>query len=220
MLLALWQRMTTWSPWSYSVALVARPHCGSSLRGLFFGGGHEAWRLLGVQSLGVLCLTCFAAISTYIVVVLLELMCGFRVDRATELIGLDYMEHAYDDGRICYEKDKIRENSPCVDTVVGRLKRSFSSQSLPTLSPQDSATSPSGQDDIPFAELRKEVLELHEEIDTLRIVIHFGIPNKTSVMLEQCLSEGTGFNVMREQSLSKDTGFRVHRGAARKNSVF
>jgi len=106
-----------------SVALFAQPHCQSDLRGLIFGGGDEAWKLLLTQITGILSLGAFAAMATYISVITIDLAIGFRCNRAHELIGLDFTEHGIDDGSLKYEKkEHLLTHSPVRDCLVERVK--------------------------------------------------------------------------------------------------
>lgn len=59
-------------------------------RGLFYGGG---WELLGVQALGVLCVSLFAFVSTYGVFSILKATLGIRVSVEEEMDGMDLAEH-------------------------------------------------------------------------------------------------------------------------------
>jgi len=103
-----------------AVALFANKHCGDNhdYSGIFFGGGDAAWRLLGVQALGISVLMAISLTSTYFVVMLVDLLFGFRVSRACELIGLDFWEHQFDDGSLdagshkatLYGLSKMRED--------------------------------------------------------------------------------------------------------------
>mmetsp|Transcript_161798 Transcript_161798/g.519026 ORF Transcript_161798/g.519026 Transcript_161798/m.519026 type:complete len:687 (+) Transcript_161798:104-2164(+) len=108
-----------------AVALFARPHCQSELRGLFFGGGQEAWKLLGVQVIGLLALIAFTAVATYVTVVAIDLVLGFRSSRAAELIGMDFIEHRIDDGslRLDSAKAEALSNQPDRDCLVNRVYR-------------------------------------------------------------------------------------------------
>lgn len=107
-----------------AVALFARPHCQSDLRGLFFGGGQEALRLLGVQVIGLLALIAFTAVATYVTVVAIDLVFGFRSSRAAELIGLDFIEHRIDDGSLRLDTAKAEALSiqPDRDCLVARAR--------------------------------------------------------------------------------------------------
>mmetsp|Transcript_51426 Transcript_51426/g.148397 ORF Transcript_51426/g.148397 Transcript_51426/m.148397 type:complete len:646 (-) Transcript_51426:221-2158(-) len=106
-----------------SVALFAQPHCQSDVRGLFFGGGEDAWILLLVQLCGVFSLGAFAGTATYLCVLLVDLVIGFRCNRAHELIGLDFTEHGIDDGALKYErKEHLLTHSPVRDCLVERVK--------------------------------------------------------------------------------------------------
>jgi len=113
------------------VAIFAKPHCLSSMRGLVYGGGSEAWEQLGVQCVGVLALTVFTAVSTYLLVVVLKCFWGFRCERSAEVIGLDYVEHSYDDGTYTADQNKVAflEHSPIKKFSVGNgnvMTRSWS----------------------------------------------------------------------------------------------
>lgn len=111
--------------WSVlAVAFFAQPHCQSTVRGLVFGGGEEAWKLLLAQIVGLLSLGAFAAASTYFCVLLIDLVIGFRCNRAHELIGLDFTEHGIDDGALRYDrKEQLLTHSPVRDCLVERVKR-------------------------------------------------------------------------------------------------
>mmetsp|Transcript_8431 Transcript_8431/g.18925 ORF Transcript_8431/g.18925 Transcript_8431/m.18925 type:complete len:668 (+) Transcript_8431:195-2198(+) len=106
-----------------SVAIFAKPHCLSSVKGLVYGGGAAAWEQLGVQCVGVLALGAFAAGSTYVLVTLINLFWGFRCDRSAELIGLDYTEHSYDDGTYTGDQNKVAflTHSPIKRYSIARL---------------------------------------------------------------------------------------------------
>mmetsp|Transcript_45441 Transcript_45441/g.101965 ORF Transcript_45441/g.101965 Transcript_45441/m.101965 type:complete len:630 (-) Transcript_45441:86-1975(-) len=89
------------------VAIFAKPHCLSWEKGLVYGGGSAAWELLGIQCFGVLALAGFTMVATYVLVTSLKLVWGFRCERSAELIGLDYVEHSYDDGTYTADQNKI-----------------------------------------------------------------------------------------------------------------
>ena len=83
------------------MSLFAQKHCGagnSEVVGIFFGGGTDGWKHLGIQTLGVLILTGISLGFTYVIVMLVDFLFGFRCSRACELIGLDFWEHQFDDG--------------------------------------------------------------------------------------------------------------------------
>ncbi|MDR0958734.1 MAG: ammonium transporter [Clostridiales bacterium] len=61
------------------------------LKGLFYGGGLEC---LGVQSLGVVAVAAWVAVSITIVFVILKKTIGLRVSVEEETLGLDITEHA------------------------------------------------------------------------------------------------------------------------------
>eukprot|EP00434_Breviolum_minutum_P014273 symbB.v1.2.012582.t1/scaffold851.1/size159786/8 len=91
-----------------AVSLFAEKHCAgdSELVGVFFGGGAGAWKHLGTQVLGVLILTGISLGFTYVIVMLVDFLFGFRCSRACELIGLDFWEHQFDDGSLQSNHDK------------------------------------------------------------------------------------------------------------------
>lgn len=110
------------------VALFAKPHCQSDVRGLVFGGGAEAMEMLGTQLTGLCVIIGWAAGTSYVATVLLDLFCGFRCNRATELIGLDYTEHHYDDGSFQSDPNKamVMNEAPVRDCLVERVKETLS----------------------------------------------------------------------------------------------
>ena len=84
-----------------AVSLFAQKHCAagnSEVVGIFFGGGADGWKHLGIQTLGVLILCGISLSFTYVIVMLVDFLFGFRCSRACELIGLDFWEHQFDDG--------------------------------------------------------------------------------------------------------------------------
>ncbi|CAJ1350949.1 unnamed protein product [Effrenium voratum] len=92
-----------------AVALFADRHCTNpDVVGIFFGGGEESWILLGKQLLGIVVLSGIGIAVTYVSVVFIDLIAGFRVSRACELIGLDFWEHQFNDGSL--EKDSDKAN--------------------------------------------------------------------------------------------------------------
>jgi ammonium transporter, Amt family len=58
--------------------------------GLFKGGG---WYLLGIQSLTVLCLVCWAATITFLLLWGINKIIPIRMEPNEELLGADLMEH-------------------------------------------------------------------------------------------------------------------------------
>ena len=74
--------------------------------GIFFGGGADGWKHLGIQALGLLILTGISLGATYVIVMLVDFLFGFRCSRACELIGLDFWEHQFDDGSLQTNNDK------------------------------------------------------------------------------------------------------------------
>jgi len=89
------------------VAIFAKPHCHSDLRGLLYGGGEGAWKLLGTQVVGLCSLAGWTAFSTYICTLLVDMLCSLRCSRAAELVGLDFTEHAYDHGNSARSIQKL-----------------------------------------------------------------------------------------------------------------
>ncbi|CAK0847008.1 unnamed protein product [Prorocentrum cordatum] len=111
-----------------SVSLWAQPGCHSSLRGLAFGGGTQALKHLGIQVTGIVALIGFVAVATYLTVVSIDVMIGFRSSRASELIGLDFMEHRFDDGSFGTDPNKVTviSESAMRDCLARRVVRNLS----------------------------------------------------------------------------------------------
>ena len=63
---------------------------GKTLTGLFYGGGFE---LLGLQSLGVITVAAWTAVTITLTFLIIKAIVGLRVSREEELIGLDATEH-------------------------------------------------------------------------------------------------------------------------------
>jgi len=127
----------------------------------------------------------------------LDLLCGFRVNRATELIGLDYMEHGFEDGSFAHggEKATIRESTPSVDTVVERIKRVCSPQKTYTQqqrSQDDSSTTDSqnilpqaqSSDSVSTEELHKEMIALRGEVSMMRHLIRRRMTDQPGTVLK------------------------------------
>ncbi|CAK8991498.1 unnamed protein product [Durusdinium trenchii] len=77
-----------------AVALFADKHCANpEVVGLVFGGGEAAWQLMGIQLLGMVVLCGISIGITYVSVLVIDMVAGFRCTRACELIGLDVWEH-------------------------------------------------------------------------------------------------------------------------------
>ena len=51
------------------------------------------WNQLGVQAIGVLATAAYAFVGTYIIVIILDKIVGFRVEDEDEVIGLDQTQH-------------------------------------------------------------------------------------------------------------------------------
>lgn len=76
---------------------------GDSL-GLFYGGG---FRLLGIQTLGVLCVATWTIITSFILFSVLKATIGLRVSKAEELRGLDYEEHGIENSYADFQSTDI-----------------------------------------------------------------------------------------------------------------
>lgn len=61
-----------------------------SRAGLFMGGG---WYLLGVQCLAALCLFMWGAISTFVLLFLVDKISPLRMSEGDEILGADLIEH-------------------------------------------------------------------------------------------------------------------------------
>ncbi len=59
-------------------------------QGLFYGGGVK---LLGIQTLGILCIIAWTAVTMAITFALIKKFHGLRVSKEEELLGLDFTEH-------------------------------------------------------------------------------------------------------------------------------
>jgi Amt family ammonium transporter len=57
---------------------------------LFYGGG---WHQLGVQALSVLVASVYVAITSWVILWVLNKLIGLRVTREAEIKGLDWSEH-------------------------------------------------------------------------------------------------------------------------------
>mmetsp|Transcript_51652 Transcript_51652/g.95611 ORF Transcript_51652/g.95611 Transcript_51652/m.95611 type:complete len:569 (-) Transcript_51652:85-1791(-) len=106
-----------------AVPIFAKPHCHSDLRGLAYGGGGPAWELLRVQCVGVVAIIGIVAGTSYVAVVLIDIVLGLRCGRAAELIGLDFVEHHYDDGTFSESKQAILVHSPIRDGLVSKVSQ-------------------------------------------------------------------------------------------------
>lgn len=154
------------------VPLFSKPHCQSDLKGLVFGGGAAAWELLRVQTIGVLAITGFTMASSYVAILLIDTLVGFRSKRVTELIGHDYVEHAFSDsGSLKVDRnvfDHLRVHSPIRTSVLERLQKAASPTKQYTASPPPDLP-PDGEDAAALiAALRKEVNSLKEDMTSLR----------------------------------------------------
>mmetsp|Transcript_11140 Transcript_11140/g.35344 ORF Transcript_11140/g.35344 Transcript_11140/m.35344 type:complete len:543 (-) Transcript_11140:10-1638(-) len=111
------------------VPLLAKPHCQSDAKGVVFGGGKEAWEKLGTQAYGIAAIMAFTAATTYLVVIAIDLLVSFRSNRATELIGHDFMEHAYEDGSTMADLNRamVIRHSPVRDCMKERIRTSVHS---------------------------------------------------------------------------------------------
>mmetsp|Transcript_49151 Transcript_49151/g.114956 ORF Transcript_49151/g.114956 Transcript_49151/m.114956 type:complete len:587 (-) Transcript_49151:83-1843(-) len=181
-----------------SVAFFAKPHCLNSTTGLVYGGGAAAWEQLGVQCIGILSLAGFTVVATYVLVLVLKLFWGFRSERSAELIGLDYVEHSYDDGTYTADEKKVAflthspvkkftlptiGNKNSSNTPRARATSSEKEEKLKSPSPEEAlAVKPKvaadGTDLKPDEDildevgtLRSTVRAMQEELKTLREVV-------------------------------------------------
>ena len=65
--------------------------CSSDLNGLFYGGGLGQ---LGLQAVAVLATIAYCAVVTAIIVYIVKLTVGLRIDEEDEQTGIDEAEHA------------------------------------------------------------------------------------------------------------------------------
>ena len=63
---------------------------GSSLPGLFYGGG---FKLLGIQTLGIVCIVAYAAVCMTVVFQIIKHTVGLRTSAEDEILGMDIAEH-------------------------------------------------------------------------------------------------------------------------------
>ena len=76
---------------TFAVGLFATPSApGSELSGLFYGGGLQ---LLGIQSLGIVSVLAWTAVTMTIVFLVIKATHGLRVSEEEEIEGLDLKEH-------------------------------------------------------------------------------------------------------------------------------
>jgi len=77
---------------------------------------------------GLVALIAFVTVATYLTVVGIDMMIGFRSSRASELIGLDFMEHRYDDGSFGTDPNKVTVISESVmrECLAQRMVRHLS----------------------------------------------------------------------------------------------
>lgn len=73
-----------------AVGLLANPEAPAGLEGLFYTG---SFRLLGVQTLGIVAILAWTAVTMTITFVILKKTIGLRVDAEEEIKGLDSTEH-------------------------------------------------------------------------------------------------------------------------------
>merc|ERR1719277_536206 len=78
--------------------------------------------------MGLVALIAFVTVATYFTVVSIDVMIGFRCSRASELIGLDFMEHRYDDGSFGTDPNTVTVISESVmrDCLAQRMVRHLS----------------------------------------------------------------------------------------------
>jgi Amt family ammonium transporter len=73
-----------------AVGIFGQEALGSPANGLFYGGGFGQ---LGIQTLGVMACLSFTAVVMWVVFKAIDAVVGLRVERETELRGLDIDEH-------------------------------------------------------------------------------------------------------------------------------
>ena len=73
-----------------AVGLLANPAAPAGLKGLFYTG---SFRLLGVQTLGIVCILAWTAAMMTLTFFILKKTVGLRVSREEEIKGLDKTEH-------------------------------------------------------------------------------------------------------------------------------
>ena len=73
-----------------AVGLLANPEAPAGLEGLFYTG---SFRLLGVQTLGIVAILAWTAVTMTITFVIIKKTIGLRVDAEEEIKGLDSTEH-------------------------------------------------------------------------------------------------------------------------------
>jgi len=169
------------------VPFFAAPHCQNTVRGIVFGGGQEAWDMLATQVIGILSITAFTIVATWVCVIFIDVLLGFRSNRATELIGHDYMEHAYEDGSVEADPDKetVMRHSPVRDCIKERILRGHSPDRdyEEYGSPPPSAPASEGQPEAPtrpkdessrVAALEKELKGIKEDMRLLTTMLKRG----------------------------------------------
>lgn len=91
----------------------------STSEGLFYGYGAKA---LGIQTLGVLAVMAWVAITMYIVFSIIKATVGLRVEKEEEIQGLDIVEHglqsSYADFVFSTATQTISESSVSVDEAI------------------------------------------------------------------------------------------------------
>jgi len=80
----------TWGTFALGLFAQDKFAPGTTGNGLFFGGG---WKLLGVQSLGIVSVFAWAMATGFLLFWLIKHLVGLRVSREEELRGLDIDEH-------------------------------------------------------------------------------------------------------------------------------
>eukprot|EP00403_Amphidinium_massartii_P042346 CAMPEP_0178435874 /NCGR_PEP_ID=MMETSP0689_2-20121128/34152_1 /TAXON_ID=160604 /ORGANISM="Amphidinium massartii, Strain CS-259" /LENGTH=567 /DNA_ID=CAMNT_0020057959 /DNA_START=249 /DNA_END=1949 /DNA_ORIENTATION=- len=172
-----------------AVPIFAKPHCQSDLKGLVYGGGAEAWDLLRIQFVGVLAIIALTGAMSYFTNIFIDILFGLRCGRAAELIGLDFVEHHYDDGSFSdnVHKQAILVHSPIREGLVQKVSSKLmhtppkpyaggtptgsaygSQQSLPISSTGSSPARPrgeSGPDEV--ADLKGKLNRMLKQVDDL-----------------------------------------------------
>jgi len=73
-----------------AVGLLSNPNAPAGLKGLFYTGD---FRLFGVQTLGILCILAWTAVTMTLIFLLIKKTVGLRVSAEEEIKGLDSTEH-------------------------------------------------------------------------------------------------------------------------------
>lgn len=90
------------------LATTTAPGNEEGFNGLFYGGGFSQ---LGVQSLGILAICGWTAVTMYLFFLLLKKTVGLRVTREEEILGLDITEHGLESAYADFVSVDLRTDS-------------------------------------------------------------------------------------------------------------